>query len=143
MVNGENLQSDSLSLQSTIKEGTGDITTLVISGFCEYGAGEKVSFRVFSENDDSFYVTPGSKMSIHYIGITQTAPAFLVQVDNDYTMADKSGEIVKPYLTSGRAKLFTYLTGELLSSKGFIEGFLSLKQHIGLEISTIIISSIG
>ena len=77
-------------------------------------------------------------MSIHYIGITQTAPAFLVQVDNDYTMADKTGEIVKPYLTSGRAKLFTYLTGELLSSESFIEGFL-LKQYSRFKISTNII----
>ncbi|XP_066919784.1 LOW QUALITY PROTEIN: fat-like cadherin-related tumor suppressor homolog [Clytia hemisphaerica] len=136
MVNGESLDSDSLSLQSTIKEGTGDLTTLVISGFCEYGAGEMVSFRVFSENDDSFYVTPGSKMSIHYIGITQTAPAFLVQVDQDYTIAAPSGEIVKPYLTSGRAKLFTYLTGLLPLSGTYVtacEGIFYLAANIMLE----------
>lgn len=111
MVNGEGLALRGLSLQSTVKNTVGSVTTLVMSGFCEYHAGEAISFRIFSEADSGYMVTPGSKMSIHFIGSTQTAPAFLVQVDNDYNVSSLSGEIIKPYISSGRAKLFAYLTG--------------------------------
>ena len=111
MVSGNDLAIKELSLQSTIKNTVGTVTTLVMSGFCEYHAGESISFRIHSEGDDGYMVTPGSKMSIHFIGSTQTAPAFLVQVDNDYNVTSLSGETIKPYISTGRAKLFIYLTG--------------------------------
>ena len=115
MVNGDDLTLSELALQSTVRKTVGTVTTLVLSGFCEYHAGESVSFRIYSESDGGYLVTPGGKMSIHYIGSTQTAPAFLVQVDNDYNVTSLGGEIVKPYVSSGRAKLFAYLTGILFS----------------------------
>ena len=114
MVNGEGLTMSDISLQSTIRNPVGSAFTLVVSGFCEYHAGESISFRIHSESDNSYLVTPGTKMSVHFVGSTQTAPAFLVQIENDYLVATKAGEIVKPYVSSGRAKLFSYLTGKCL-----------------------------
>ena len=68
-------------------------------------------------------VTTGSKMSIHFIGSTQKAPAFLVQVDNDYNVTTLSGETIKPYVSTGRAKLFAYLTGTYSKSLTILSFF--------------------
>ena len=67
---------------------------------------------MYSESDASYTVTTGAKFSVHFIGITQTAPAFLVQINDDFIVTNPpNGEVIKPYFTAGRAKLFNYLTG--------------------------------
>jgi hypothetical protein len=108
LVNNDVTVEDQIGLKSTVSKTAGRKATLAISGFVKLFAGEKITLEV--KGSAGFEVDKAATFSFHFIGPPGAVPAYLGQVNEELTVP--SGQIIKPFITEGRAKLYRSLSGE-------------------------------
>ena len=114
LVNGDDSNEDSFGLLSK-QQSVATETTLSIAGFVKIYAGQIITVQV--KGSATFKVLSSASFSLHYIGPTGAVPAYLAQLDATQQMTnDNTGttgsDLIKPFITEGRAKLYTSLSGE-------------------------------
>lgn len=106
--------ADNVGLTAKEKFHNGKYHTLSLSAFVRLFAGEVVKLMIRSEDDSSYTISKTTSLTFHFVGSTGSVPAYLANVKtaNDAPLAVTSGEIIKPWTTLGKGKLFRSLYGK-------------------------------
>lgn len=126
LVNGDDNDENRFGLISK-QNGVGARATLAIAGFVKIYAGQRITVQV--KGTTSYVVTGSATFSLHYIGPTGAVPAYLGQLDN--TLSFNSGDIIKPFITEGRAKLYRSLSGK--NTLYFLSWFQCIQKSLFLK----------
>ena len=114
LVNGDDSNENSFGLISK-QQSVATETTLSIAGFVKIYAGQQITVQV-KGTAPSYKVLSSSSFSLHYIGPTGAVPAYLAQLDGDQQLpragTGTDTDLINSFITEGRAKLYTSLSGE-------------------------------